>query len=65
MVYYQGTQGLAFVVDSQDKDRIAEARVELERIFQNQLMKDCPLLVFANKQDLAEGAHGVTLASET
>ncbi|CAG8584552.1 10031_t:CDS:2 [Paraglomus occultum] len=50
--YYTGTQGLIFVVDSQDRDRIDEARQELHRIISDREMRDCLLLVFANKQDL-------------
>lgn len=53
--YYTGTQGLVFVVDSQDRDRIDEARQELHRIIGDREMRECLLLVFANKQDLAGG----------
>lgn len=53
--YYTGTQGLVFVVDSQDRDRIDEARQELHKILNDREMKDCLLLVFANKQDLPGG----------
>jgi len=55
--YYTGTQGLVFVVDSCDRDRIDEARQELHRILADREMKDCLLLVFANKQDLPGGAY--------
>ena len=54
--YYTGTQGLVFVVDSNDRDRIDEARQELHRILSDREMKDCLLLVFANKQDIPGGA---------
>jgi ADP-ribosylation factor protein 6 len=53
--YFSGTQGLVFVVDSSDKDRIDEARTELQRIIQDREMKDALLLVFANKQDVPGG----------
>jgi ADP-ribosylation factor protein 6 len=53
--YYTGTQGLVFVVDSQDKERIDEAQQELHRILIDREMKECLLLVFANKQDLPGG----------
>lgn len=53
--YYTGTQGLVFVVDSQDQDRIDEAKTELHKILNDREMKDCLLLVFANKQDLPGG----------
>jgi signal recognition particle receptor subunit beta len=50
-----GTQGLIFVIDSCDRDRMVEARQELHRIINDREMKDSLLLVFANKQDLPEG----------
>jgi len=50
--YYQNTQGLIFVVDSNDRDRIIEARDELTKMLNEDEMKDAILLVFANKQDL-------------
>ncbi|KAL0637987.1 ADP-ribosylation factor, Arf Arf6 [Maublancomyces gigas] len=46
------TQGLIFVIDSQDRDRIDEARQELHRIIGDREMKESLLLVFANKQDI-------------
>lgn len=48
-------QGLIFVIDSADRDRIDEARLELERILADREMKDCLLMVFANKQDIQGG----------
>eukprot|EP01134_Creolimax_fragrantissima_P001317 CFRG1317T1 len=53
--YYTGTQGLIFVVDSADRDRIDEARAELHKIVSDREIKDALVLVFANKQDI-EGA---------
>ncbi|GFS90364.1 ADP-ribosylation factor 6 [Nephila pilipes] len=52
--YYTGTQGLIFVVDCADRDRIDEARQELHRIINDREMRDAIILVFANKQDLNE-----------
>merc|ERR1712151_1017605 len=50
--YYQGTHGLIFVVDSNDRDRVEDAREELTKILGEEEMRDAVLLVFANKQDL-------------
>lgn len=50
--YYQNTQGLIFVVDSNDRDRIGEARDELNKMLNEDEMRDAILLVYANKQDL-------------
>ena len=50
--YYQNTQGLIFVVDSNDTQRIDNARDELHRMLNEDELRDAVLLVFANKQDL-------------
>merc|ERR1712227_898636 len=50
--YYTGTQGLIFVVDSNDRDRVEDAREELMKMLNEDEMRDAVLLVFANKQDL-------------
>ena len=50
--YFQNTQGLIFVVDSNDQDRVSEARDELHRMLNEDELRDAVLLVFANKQDL-------------
>ena len=50
--YYQNTQGLIFVVDSNDRDRIDENREELHKMLAEEELKDAVLLVFANKQDM-------------
>ncbi|VDQ05427.1 unnamed protein product [Trichobilharzia regenti] len=53
--YFTGSQGLIFVVDSSDRDRIEEARQQLHRIANDREMEDAVVLVFANKQDLPNG----------
>jgi GTPase SAR1 family protein len=50
--YYQNTQGLVFVVDSNDRDRIEAAREELHKMINEDELRDAVILVFANKQDL-------------
>ena len=50
--YYEGTDGLVFVVDSSDEQRLGECLEELTTLLQEDDLKDVPLLVFANKQDL-------------
>lgn len=52
-----GTQGLIFVVDCADRDRIDEARTELHRIINDREMRDAIILIFANKQDLPDGKN--------
>uniref|UniRef100_A0A3B3SUW5 ARF GTPase 5 n=1 Tax=Paramormyrops kingsleyae TaxID=1676925 RepID=A0A3B3SUW5_9TELE len=50
--YFQNTQGLIFVVDSNDRERIAESAEELSKMLQEDELRDAVVLVFANKQDL-------------
>ncbi|GAA6228996.1 ADP-ribosylation factor 4 [Lates calcarifer] len=50
--YFQNTQGLIFVVDSNDRERVAESADELSKMLMEDELKDAVLLVFANKQDL-------------
>ena len=50
--YYQNTQGLIFVVDSNDRDRVDDAREELHKMLSEEELREAVLLVFANKQDL-------------
>ena len=42
--------GLIFVVDSNDRERVGEAREELMRMLNEDELRDAVLLVFANKQ---------------
>ena len=40
------------MIDSNDRERISEARDELTRMLSEEELRDAVLLVFANKQDL-------------
>lgn len=50
--YTRATDGIVFVLDSCDKERFEEARLELHRIMRTPDNTGVPLLVIANKQDL-------------
>lgn len=50
--YYLGTNAVIFVVDSNDRDRIQEARDELHQVLSADELRGAVLLVLANKQDL-------------
>merc|ERR1712242_247933 len=52
--YYLGAAGVIFVVDSNDRDRIEDAREELAKMLAEDELRDAVLLVIANKQDLPE-----------
>ncbi|XP_066554955.1 uncharacterized protein LOC136745720 [Amia ocellicauda] len=55
--YYQNAEGLLFVVDSVDTQRFLEAQEELDAILSHVEMRDVPVVLLANKQDLP-GARG-------
>ena len=50
--YYTGTNGVIFVVDSNDRERIGEAKEELMAVLSSDELRDACLLVLANKSDL-------------
>ena len=50
--YFQGTHALIYVIDSSDRDRIMDAKEELDKMLQEEEMENAALLVLANKQDL-------------
>eukprot|EP00117_Sycon_ciliatum_P041270 scpid108586/ scgid0324/ ADP-ribosylation factor &gt; ADP-ribosylation factor len=50
--YFQNTNGVIFVVDSNDRDRVNNARDELQKMLSEDELREATLLVFANKQDL-------------
>jgi ADP-ribosylation factor protein 1 len=62
--YYEGTQALIYVVDSNDRDRIGEAADELHKSLDYEELQNTVLLVFANKHDLP-GALTVNEVCET
>ncbi|KAI9680710.1 MAG: hypothetical protein M1817_004150 [Caeruleum heppii] len=62
--YFQNTQGIIFVVDSNDRDRVKEARDELKRMLDEDELRDAALLVFANKQDLPNAMNAAEITDE-
>ena len=62
--YFQNTQGLIFVVDSNDRDRIGEAKEELMRMLGEDELRDAVLLVFANKQDLPNAMNAAEITDK-
>ena len=64
--YYNNLNGIIYVVDSNDPERLRESREELEKVL-SMNEDDLPILIYANKQDLpnamsaAEVAQGLGL----
>jgi len=49
--YFRGVDGLIYIVDSGDAERMEEAKEELHKVLNESELEVVPLLVFANKQD--------------
>ena len=62
--YFQNTQGLIYVVDSSDLERILEARRELFGVLDSPEMEGVPVVVIANKQDLPRALRSHHLAQQ-
>ncbi|CAN1269148.1 ADP-ribosylation factor [Linum perenne] len=50
--YFNNTDGLIYVVDSLDRERIGKAKAEFQSIIKDPFMLNSIILVFANKQDM-------------
>ncbi|CAJ0766351.1 624_t:CDS:2 [Entrophospora sp. SA101] len=55
---------IIFVVDSNDRERISEAREELQRMLNEDELRDALLLVFANKQDLPNAMNAAEITDK-
>nr|GMD20866.1 ADP-ribosylation factor isoform X2 [Ipomoea batatas] len=51
-------------LDSNDRDRIVEARDELHRMLNEDELRDAVLLVFANKQDLPNAMNAAEITDK-
>jgi small GTP-binding protein len=50
--YFDKINAIIYVVDSSDRDRFAKAKSYLHRVLQDKDLKDAPVLIMANKQDI-------------
>lgn len=62
--YYTGTQGLIFVVDSNDPDRLEVAAQELHHLLGEDELQDAVVLVLANKQDLPNAVSAAEMSTK-
>ena len=51
--YTNNTDGLIYVVDSSDTERLQESKGALTDLLKEDNLKDVPMLIFGNKQDIA------------
>ncbi|KAJ4137989.1 Arf GTPase arf1 [Fusarium oxysporum] len=63
--YYRNTEGVIFVVDSNDRSRIGEAREVMQRMLNEDELRNAAWLVFANKQDLPEAMSAAEITEKT
>eukprot|EP01092_Planopodium_desertum_P007951 TRINITY_DN3286_c0_g1_i1.p1 TRINITY_DN3286_c0_g1~~TRINITY_DN3286_c0_g1_i1.p1 ORF type:complete len:187 (+),score=7.19 TRINITY_DN3286_c0_g1_i1:77-562(+) len=56
--YFLNTQAVIFVVDSNDTNRLKEARNELWKVLESPELAKAVILIFANKQDLPNALSG-------
>lgn len=62
--YFSGTQGLIYVVDTNDTQRVAKAAEELHTMLVNDEMAHAVVLILANKTDLPRSLSTDQLAAE-
>jgi ADP-ribosylation factor 1/2 len=60
--YYNNNDAIIFVIDSNDEERIDEAREEIAGLMKEPQLEHSSLLVFANKQDLPHALSIATIA---
>lgn len=52
--YYTGTDAVIYIIDSCDKERLDLAQEELFGVLEDEELRDVPLLIYANKQDMGK-----------
>ena len=52
--YYEECHAVIYVVDSGDRERVEESKAAFDKMIKNETIRGIPLLVAANKQDLAD-----------
>ena len=50
--YYENTNAIVFAIDSSDKDRMDIVKHELFLLLEEEELKNVPLVILANKQDI-------------
>lgn len=60
--YFENTDVLIYVIDSSDRKRFDETAMELSELLEEDKLKNVPVLIFANKQDLLTAAKASEIA---
>lgn len=59
--FASGVDGVVYVVDAADQERLPEANRALNSLLTSEELKDCPFLILGNKVDIATAASEETL----
>ena len=62
--YFTGSDAVIYVIDSNDRERIDEAREEFNLIMNDDELRGVPALILANKQDLPQHMNGSEVAEK-
>ncbi|KAH8382149.1 hypothetical protein KR009_002073, partial [Drosophila setifemur] len=62
--YFANTDVLIYVIDCTDRARLAEAGSELFEMLMDNRLKQVPLLIFANKQDMPDAMSAAEVAEK-
>ncbi|KAJ8686756.1 hypothetical protein QAD02_022550 [Eretmocerus hayati] len=60
--YFENTDVLIYVIDSADINRLEETGQELSELLTEDKLRDVPLLIYANKQDMAQSVTAAEIA---
>lgn len=61
--YYPNTQGMIYLIDSSDRARLELTKQELHSVLQHEELKNVPVLILANKQDLPDALSASSISS--
>jgi ADP-ribosylation factor-like protein 3 len=62
--YYENTDILVFVVDAADEKRLEECGIELQQLLDVDNLKNVPVLILANKQDLSNALSAADISDK-
>mmetsp|Transcript_5220 Transcript_5220/g.10580 ORF Transcript_5220/g.10580 Transcript_5220/m.10580 type:complete len:188 (+) Transcript_5220:103-666(+) len=50
--YFEKTDGIVFVIDASDRDRLMDCKMEMLKLLRAEKLAGASLIIFANKQDI-------------
>lgn len=62
--YYQNTQAVIWMIDSNDRERIDEVKEEMQKMLREDELRDAVFLLVANKQDLPNAMSIATITEK-